>query len=777
MTRSVGEGSNTRNVRVVVRIRPPLGQERKQPSGLLQAGHDSASLTLQSPNARVNSIKNFCFDKVLAQEADQADVYSEAGIDQMVEAVANGFHATIFAYGQTGSGKTYTMEGFNYRKLNPGSPPEVDFDTTSVEKFGVIPRAIDRLFKATKLNKALDRRFTIRCSHVQVYNEQAYDLLNPSTFGEKFQTRGVGDKGNRRLGAGLRMRWCKHKDFYLENLFSYECSMAGDVLLHFKEGIKNKVMASHKLNLASSRSHSLFILEVESCHITTPEEIITSRLTLVDLAGSERAAITSTLTGDLKKESIFINKSLFTLRKVISALAESGVKPHTHVPYRDSKLTCLLKGSLGGSSIAMMIACLAKGDAYYEENLSTLEYASRARQIKNKVYMNEDPKTRVIRELREEVAFLRNQLSNSRFPGKDLPIIHQDAVDESGHSNLPEGCEDTFVAMSDIPDHSENKPIIEALVAKLEQSVGMIKNLTLKNQHLGMQNSKFHETGQKTAIENEDLRIENADLRDRVDFLESVMVFDEEKDGAGPRNAYTTISPNSKSRGVSGSDGICRVHGRGAGESVARGSVQVSFQKSEIGRGRKMGTSGQRPASMDGGRNLSLYTSEKAAFVELRELRQENEALHKRLQKIERHGGWTSPEGHSKKAAISPRAQKSGNRSPTISKSKARFQKDSPRNRRPPTATASISTPRGIARSPALPIRISTTGSVLPTAAIIEARKSPVLIESVESSPCSSPGRQGGDNATETGKLTKWLADRKLRRSTTDLLRLPSHGV
>lgn len=177
-------------------------------------------------------------------------------------------------------------------------------------------------------------------------------------------------------------------------------------------------MASHKLNLASSRSHCLFTLEVESCQVSVPEEIVVSKFTMVDLAGSEKSSVTNTMEGSLvpwyyhrcscnplqysqqknndencrflvgsnrRKESIHINKSLLTLRKVISTLADSSGGKHKHVPYRDSKLTCMLKGSVGGASLTLMIACIANNNCFYDENLSTLDYASQTRQVINEV--------------------------------------------------------------------------------------------------------------------------------------------------------------------------------------------------------------------------------------------------------------------------------------------------------------------------------------------------------------------------------------------------------
>ena len=161
--------------------------------------------------------------------------------------------------------------------------------------------------------------------------------------------------------SGLRLRWTPQDQFAVENLFVFECRTPEEVLSLFHQGLKNKIMASHKLNLASSRSHCMLSLRVESLDPKTSDNIIISKLDLVDLAGSERASMTGNENQIAQKESIEINKSLFTLRQVIATLADMQKSPSEknkekpHVPYRDSKLTCLLKQSIGGNSYCLMV--------------------------------------------------------------------------------------------------------------------------------------------------------------------------------------------------------------------------------------------------------------------------------------------------------------------------------------------------------------------------------------------------------------------------------------
>ncbi len=169
----------------------------------------------------------------------------------------------------------------------------------------------------------------------------------------------------------------------VENLFIFECKTEEEIMELFHFGLKNKIVASHNLNSASSRSHAIFTITCESVDPANEENVVTSKLRLVDLAGSERISLTGT-KGLAAKESIDINKSLFVLRKVIMSLSESNKssKDKSHIPYRDSKLTSLLKQSIGGNSYCLMIACIAPSDRFLEENVSTLNYATRASNIK-----------------------------------------------------------------------------------------------------------------------------------------------------------------------------------------------------------------------------------------------------------------------------------------------------------------------------------------------------------------------------------------------------------
>jgi hypothetical protein len=177
----------------------------------------------------------------------------------------------------------------------------------------------------------------------------------------------------------------------------------------FSYGLSNRINSCHKLNMTSSRSHSILSLRVESIDHKNPSSVLSSRIELVDLAGSERIGLTGT-EGKLAKESIDINKSLFTLRQVISVLSEGrkNSKEIPHIPYRDSKLTSILKQSIGGNSYCLMIACVSPNDSFLDENLSTLAYATKASFIHNKPTINDDPRNKVIGDLKHEIQALRS---------------------------------------------------------------------------------------------------------------------------------------------------------------------------------------------------------------------------------------------------------------------------------------------------------------------------------------------------------------------------------
>uniref|UniRef100_A0A8C5EB90 Kinesin-like protein KIF13B n=1 Tax=Gouania willdenowi TaxID=441366 RepID=A0A8C5EB90_GOUWI len=292
-----------------------------------------------------------------------------------------GYNACIFAYGQTGSGKSYTMMG-------SGDQP------------GLIPRLCSALFSRTQIEQREQESFTVEVSFMEIYNEKVRDLLDP--------------KGGRQT---LRVREHKVLGPYVDGLSRLAVACYKDIESLMSEGNKSRTVAATNMNEESSRSHAVFNIilthTLKDLQSGTSGEKV-SRLSLVDLAGSERAAKTGA-AGERLKEGSNINKSLTTLGLVISALAEQGTAKNKtkFVPYRDSVLTWLLKDCLGGNSRTAMVATISPAADNYEETLSTLRYADRAKNIVNHAVVNEDPNARIIRELREEVEKLRVQLTQA----------------------------------------------------------------------------------------------------------------------------------------------------------------------------------------------------------------------------------------------------------------------------------------------------------------------------------------------------------------------------
>ena len=267
------------------------------------------------------------------------------------------------------------------------------------EEEGLIPRAIRDLFSQVRQKRQADpnAKITVTCSYVQLYNEKVYDLLNSALYKQQ---------GKRLEGVpGLRLRWGgAQEDVTIENLFCFECQGPEDAFRLFWRGLKNKVMAAHKMNNSSSRSHCILSFTVQQTDAKNPDTTIVSKLQLVDLAGSERQSTAGTHKDPaMMKECIEINKSLFTLRQVIAALTDNASSKENYVPYRESKLTSILRQSLGGNSFTLMLACITPLDEYIEENLSTLKYASRASHISNVPTINQDPKLKLINEQRKTI--------------------------------------------------------------------------------------------------------------------------------------------------------------------------------------------------------------------------------------------------------------------------------------------------------------------------------------------------------------------------------------
>ncbi|TYZ57454.1 hypothetical protein PybrP1_010842, partial [[Pythium] brassicae (nom. inval.)] len=329
-------------------------------------------------------VRSFQFDFCAGEELSQGSFFRASGAMALMDAVVEGYVATIFAYGQTGSGKTYSMSGIEELLANAQKKAAMD-PASSIRhggelSDGVIPRALKYLF--SMLEKApKEVHFIVRASYCEIYNEQVFDLLNPAS-------------------GALSVRWNDRSGFYVQKLLVVQCDSVDDIMAVVQEGHKNRRVGTHEMNKDSSRSHSIMTVHVDR-QTTDPNDshVVTKfgKMSFVDLAGSERLKETKSSNAE---ETSNINRSLLTLGKVISALASKAQA--NFIPYRDSKLTKLLMYSLGGNSLTLMVACVSPSSAALEDTLSTLNYATRAKNIQNRPTVQVDPMELALSNLRRE---------------------------------------------------------------------------------------------------------------------------------------------------------------------------------------------------------------------------------------------------------------------------------------------------------------------------------------------------------------------------------------
>ena len=324
--------------------------------------------------------KTFTFDNAYDEDATQEQVYIECA-QNIINEVVDGYNGTIFCYGQTGTGKTFTMTGI---------------ENDPVYK-GIMPRAFEDIYEMAQVMLNTDSRskVIVKASYIEIYNEEIRDLLstNPKKKLQLHEKPKIG--------------------VVVSDLSEHASENCEDLLELLRIGLKNRETASTQMNATSSRSHSLFQIKIE--RITNDEtetevktskgrvKIRVSKLNLVDLAGSEKTSKTGT-TGERLKEATKINLSLTTLCHVIHALTS---KSSTHIPYRDSTLTRMLQDSLGGNTKTMMISTIGPSENNYQETMSTLRQASRAKKIKNQPKINVDMKDQLLMEYQKEIEYLR----------------------------------------------------------------------------------------------------------------------------------------------------------------------------------------------------------------------------------------------------------------------------------------------------------------------------------------------------------------------------------
>ncbi|XP_053321337.1 kinesin-like protein KIF21A isoform X4 [Spea bombifrons] len=427
------------SVRVALRIRPQLAKEK------IEGCHICTSVTPGEPQVLLGKDKAFTFDYVFDLDSRQDEIYTQC-TEKLIEGCFEGYNATIFAYGQTGSGKTYTMgTGFDVNLCE--------------EEQGIITRAVKHLFKLIEEKKqaALEEGlpppdFKVNSQFLELYNEEVLDLFD--------STRDIEARNKK---SNIKIHEDSNGGIYTVGVTTRSVSSEAEMIQCLKLGALSRTTASTQMNVQSSRSHAIFTIHLCQSRVCsklnnendldnriTSEsnqmnefETLTAKFHFVDLAGSERLKRTGA-TGDRAREGISINCGLLALGNVISALGDKSKKA-THVPYRDSKLTRLLQDSLGGNSQTIMIACISPSDRDFMETLNTLKYANRARNIKNKVMVNQDRTSQQINALRNEIARLQMELTEYKT-GKRIideegvesinDMVHENAMLQTENSNL-----------------------------------------------------------------------------------------------------------------------------------------------------------------------------------------------------------------------------------------------------------------------------------------------------------------------------------------------------
>lgn len=414
---------------MAVRIRPQLAKEK------IEGCHICTSVTPGEPQVFLGKDKAFTFDYVFDIESQQEQIYTQC-IEKLIEGCFEGYNATVFAYGQTGAGKTYTMgTGFDVNIIE--------------EEQGIISRAVKHLFKSIEEKKHTAIKsglpppdFKVNAQFLELYNEEVLDLFDT--------TRDIDAKNKK---SNIRIHEDSTGGIYTVGVTTRTVNTESEMMQCLKLGALSRTTASTQMNVQSSRSHAIFTIHVcqtRMCPQIDAEnatdnkvisessemsefETLTAKFHFVDLAGSERLKRTGA-TGERAKEGISINCGLLALGNVISALGDKS-KRATHVPYRDSKLTRLLQDSLGGNSQTIMIACVSPSDRDFMETLNTLKYANRARNIKNKVMVNQDRASQQINALRSEITRLQMELMEYKTGKRIIDEEGVESINDMFHEN------------------------------------------------------------------------------------------------------------------------------------------------------------------------------------------------------------------------------------------------------------------------------------------------------------------------------------------------------
>ncbi|KDO28873.1 hypothetical protein SPRG_05744 [Saprolegnia parasitica CBS 223.65] len=419
-----GEAPTDNNIKIFLRIKPS-----KKASGFFTWEEDTNGMEYNIPKDVASGLINnsrtnykFKFDGLIGMTAKQEEVFDRIG-RPCVENALSGFNSTIFAYGQTGSGKTFTITGGAER----------------YDDRGIIPRSLSLIFE--KMKKHPECQISAFISYLEIYNNQGYDLLNE----DHQNTKAIEDLPK------VSMLEDEDGNCHLRNLSMHRVATEEDALNLLFLGDTNRAVSETSMNLESSRSHCIFTVSLESRKAGS-EVILRSKLHMVDLAGSERAHKTGA-KGKVLREAAYINTSLHYLEMVIVALHEKNTKGRTHIPYRNSMMTSVLRDSLGGNCKTVMVATASAEKEQTDESLSTCRFAQRVARVRNDAHLNEevDPaivirrlKAQIV-ELQEEIVLLKGEPVRDELKEYEMDKLRQKCLDYANNRDL-----DAHLAMGDI---------------------------------------------------------------------------------------------------------------------------------------------------------------------------------------------------------------------------------------------------------------------------------------------------------------------------------------
>ena len=452
------------NIKVCLRIRPLNLQEKGRNDMNCIEPVSSNQLLFTNKNSR----RSYTYNLVFGPDSTQEDIFYNCSINKLIDSALDGYSVTIFAYGQTGSGKTYTIMG---------REDSINEKILSNDKYsGIMPKSINYIWRTVGSRQ---EKYYIKVSFLEIYNEQINDLLN------------IGN-------TNLQIRWDQRQGFFVEGLLVIECKKPEDIVEVILQGTKNRKKGSHELNKDSSRSHTILTVYIISEFQSQGQNFKKyGKISFVDLAGSERLKETHS-SGGMIKETGNINKSLFVLGKVISSLTDKK-NNNQHIPYRDSKLTMLLMDSIGGASKTLMIACISPSATYSDETMSTLNYASRTMNIKNKPLVQMEGKDVPVARLKRQNN--KYKLENDFLKNEFIKLLGQIPDMQSG--GLTE---------DDIEKFKVSQGIISDDVKNAE-----LQKLTEENENL----RKAKETNERQKM---NLNNENMILNAKLNNLENIYI-------------------------------------------------------------------------------------------------------------------------------------------------------------------------------------------------------------------------------------------------------------